>query len=68
MVNSPNVVNKHQNIFIREMPFQHGAIPSNATSLLQEGKKKTKDDVDYPPTETTGSLTCKLNSNSQNFK
>jgi hypothetical protein len=26
MVNSPNVVNKHQNTFIREMPFQHETV------------------------------------------
>jgi hypothetical protein len=28
MVNSPNVVNKHQNTFIREMLFQTGSLGS----------------------------------------
>jgi hypothetical protein len=30
MVNSPNVVNKHQNTFIREMPFHLGSRPAHA--------------------------------------
>jgi hypothetical protein len=41
MVNSPNVVNKHQNTFIREMLFHHLTRISTPRFLGKEGKVTT---------------------------
>jgi hypothetical protein len=42
MVNSPNVVNKHQNTFIREMPFQEAPLEKDrwqkVPDMLRNGR------------------------------